>query len=290
MNKIIIIGVLVASFTIISCSNNNSVTSTDDPELSGEGGVAFTFTSSNQAKGLNGVRYKTANDSFPDPTNVRVVVRRYETNQYGSHELKFNTLGDVEVPTDTTLIITVPEGINYRIDAFSYVDSLSYFKYLLKYQVVDSINVVADSVTNVSLTLEPIKPEFILPDSVEKGDEFTIGANFKTFGEAPNNQYSPYIWSDTLFDNSLHDNMQNPVHGQIHNPEYSVEWSYSESEFEGRDVYFKSLFSYYLKDYYKSSENTGSFLFIYPNPFIVNDTTKVFVKSPAGGIGVNVTY
>lgn len=292
MNKAIVLGVLIASFTIASCSKDNNVTSTDDPELSGEGGVAFTFTSSN-AKIPGAMAYTAEVDSLPEATNVRVIIRRYDIDEYGNAELKYNSLGDVEVPTDTTMVLRVPAGVGYQIDAFSYVDSLDYYKYLLKHQLVEGIEVVADSVTQVSLILQPIIPNFVLPDSVEKGDGFKVEVDFNTFGKGADSwqYYGQLTWLPEYNDELIRDLYPAEWGSFNWETDYKIyEWNISESEVEEVYIYYKSLFTLEKPEFYRSSENNGIFKFSYPNPFLTNDTLKTYIKGPEGGVGVNVTY
>src|SRR5690554_4228194 len=115
---------IVLILAVASCDKSgNSIT--DPVEEKEEGGVAFTFKSSSQ---------KISTD-FPEPTNVRVLIRRFENN-----DLKFNALADVQVPTDTTIVINVPANDNYQIDAFSYIDSTSSLKPILKVDQVSGVS------------------------------------------------------------------------------------------------------------------------------------------------------
>lgn len=282
-----------ASILLMSCSEEDGITSTDRAEEEVEeadGGVSFTFSSSANAKMPGLVSYSSTVDSLPEPTNVRVVIRRYEEDQYGREEIKYNTLGDVEVPTDTTMVLTVPVADNYEIVAFSYVDSTSNLSYLLKYDSQSSISVEADNITQVSLSLDPIYPEVSLPDSVDKGDQFTIGVNFDKFGVAPERQFLAYINSDTTFAEDLVYNLDNRTNANYHGSDYLADWELSESEIEDRYAYFRTQFLLTSDEYYKSSESGFSFRYYYPNPFMTNDTLKTYIKAPAGGVGVNVEY
>lgn len=286
MNKRTLLGVFISLFLLTACSNNNRVTSIDDPSITGEGGVSFTFSSSTKTKSTASVQYKAVGDSFPEPTNVRVLVRRYS----GS-ELVFNTLGDVQVPTDTTLVLTVPVGSNYQIDAFSYVDSTNTYKYILKHDQLTNIPVVADSITQVSLTLEGIYPTYSLPDSVDKGDQIFVAVDFDKFLKAPSRLQSlSYLKKDTLYSESLMRSIPGAINRTYYGSDYYAGWELSESEFDGRYVYFSTNFVLSQDDYYKSNESKFSFVYNYPNPFIESDTLKTYIKTPEGGIGVDVTY
>lgn len=279
--------------TMMNCSDNSSITSSepteepdDQPAEDTEGGVAFTFTKSN-AKAQGMVAYASPSDDFPDPTNVRILIRRYDGNN-----LTFNTLGDVTVPTDTTLVLTVPAANDYQIDAFSYVDSTATYKYLLKYDQVQNIQVQADSVTQVSLVLEPIMPNFVIPDSIDRGDKFVVGVETDQFGVAPELQFLSFVMSDTLFNDDL---VRDFDSGKRQNQnyfdaQYTVAWEISESEIEDKYVYLNTQFIFSRDEYLRSDESNYIFRYNYPNPYIEDDTLKTFIKVPEGGIGVTVEY
>lgn len=313
----------LTALLLVQCTEEGPITSsnpgdenTDEPSIeqpgtSGEGGVAFTFRKSgttDEADTAGLLSYDDEVEGMPDPTNVRVVIRRFEETDWGSFELKYNTLGDVEVPSDTTLTLRVPAGENYQIDAFSYIYENENNKYLLKHRQVRSVDVVADSTTNVSLTLEPIVPEFAIPDSVGKGDEFIVSVSFDSFGLEPIRNENPEIiyqhemmskinWSNH-YRNSLVSYLPDQEYGDNH-PYYDTEgttrwklrWELSESEKEEQFIYYQTQFHLLDSDgYYKSDEDNLSFKFLYPNPWSVNDTLKTYITAPDGGIGVSVQY
>lgn len=268
--------IIALAFTVISCGKSgNSVTNPEEPEA--KGGVAFTFNSSNA---------KVAAD-FPEPTNVRVLVRRFENN-----DLKFNAMTDVEVPTDTTVVISVPANDGYQIDAFSYKDSTVSLKPIFKVDQVSGISVTPDNVTNVSLVLESISPSFTIPDSVEQGDNFDITANMDGFfnvSASYTSQYLVYLKADSSYQNEFtNENTDySDVYGSGSN---NLEWNaVSISEFGGQNAYFQIIAKLAADEFYRSDENKFSFVLNYPNPYIT-DTLKTFVKIPEGGIGVDVTY
>lgn len=265
---------IALALIIVSCNKSgNSIT---DPEISTEEGkVAFTFKSS-KAKALD----------FPEPTNVRVLVRRFEDGN-----LRFNALSDVEVPTDTTVVISVPAQDGYQIDAFSYRDSTISLKPILKVDQVTDISVIPDKVTDVSLVLEPVSPTFSVPDSVEKGDNFDVTANFGDFFTVPvsyNSQYLSYLKTDSLYLNEFTSKSTDFYDGGDGSSD--LEWdAVSITSFGNKYAYFQVISKLSADEYYLDGENKFSFILNYPNPFI-EDTIKTFVKIPEGGIGVDVVY
>lgn len=272
--------IIALAFTVISCGKSgNSVTNPEEPEA--EGGVAFTFKSGQQ---------KISNE-FPEPTNVRVFIRRFENN-----DLKFNALADVEVPTDTTIIISVPAHDNYQIDAFSYIDSTISLKPILKTDQVSGISVIADDVTQISLTLEPVTGNFSIPDTVERGDNFNITADFDGFFTVSakyNSQYLSYLNVDSLYQNNFNNDNSDNYDGYSERSDPNapdLEWNeVSISEYGDTYAYFRISSKLSADEFYRSDENKLSFILNYPNPYIT-DTLKTFVKIPEGGIGVDVTY
>lgn len=265
-------------FLVISCNNaNQSVNSPSDKSPKGK--VAFTFKNSAQNKISANV----------DPTNVRVLIRRFQDDV-----LKFNALADVQVPTDTTIVVSVPAQNNYQIDAFSYIDSTSIFKPILKVDQVTDISVSADAVTQVSLTLKPISANFSIPDTVTKGDNFNISATFNSIFGIPkgyNTQYLAYIYTDSLYSNNfinMHSDFYDTYSSDNRDP--NLNWGgISFTNFGGKYGYFQVVSKIAADEYYKENESKFSFVFNYPN-LMTPDTLKTFVKLPEGGIGVVVTY
>lgn len=288
MKKILLFFAVLLSVIIIGCSPDSNVTFSDTvqtlPPASGEGEVAITFSKASTSKAFGtDLAYGAA---LPAPTNIRVVIRRYN----GS-DLLFDTLGDVEVPTNTTLVINVPAAEGYMIDAFSYVDSTQTYKYLLKHDRVTGQTVVADSVTTVNLTLNPITPQFTIPDTVEQGNEFSVRMDLGEFGEGPNPlQYIAELSMDSFYSDALNANLsgaQSPT--SYTGFDYSFEWTLSESNYENQDMFYRSKIALREESYYKNGENQQSFIFNYPNPF-QQETLKTYVKIPDGGIGINIEY
>jgi len=270
-------GIAVVVLFAACGESNNSITKSE--EQAGEGGVAFTFKSS---------QFKAA-EPYPEPTNVRVFVRRYE----GSN-LKFNALVDVNVPTDTTVIVSVPANTGYQIDAISYIADLYNFKPILKFDQVTGVSVVPDSINNIALTLEPITATFTVPDTVEKGDNFSIGANFGNFMSSSTADYQTKILSYLRVDSTYTQGVTNAnsdyYDGYSYGNEVNLLWdNVSVTEFEGSYAYYQIVHKLSADVFYRSDESNFSFIYNYPNPY-VDDTLKTFIKIPEGGIGVTVTY
>lgn len=281
-SHLITMGIAVVILFAACGESNNSITKSD--EQAGEGGVAFTFKSA---------QFKAAED-YPAPTNVRVIVRRFE----GSN-LAFNALVDVEVPTDTTIIVNVPVSTNYQIDAISYLGSSSNIKPILKYDQVSGISVKSDSITNVALMLKPIELlSSSAPDSVDKGDNFTVTMDFDRFLYIPMSRccglelipYASYLKVDSLYSNTTISGNTNYFDSYSGGSATTLSWDdLSVTEFEGRYAYFQAKILVSAEEFYKSNESYLSFIYNYPNPYI-DDTLKTFIKTPEGGIGVTVTY
>lgn len=275
--RILFLLLVASSLLLIGCdkSVDTPLGPTEDLE---EGGVAVTFRSSS-AKKLSGL---------PEPTNVRLVVRRFDSNQ-----LAFNTLSDVQVPTDTTVIIRVPANTGYQLDAFSYIDSTRSLNPILKMGQVQGLTVRPGEVTEASLILKPPVPTFVIPDTVMHGESFDVSVAVDGFYIRPrvtgNFDVGAYLSVDSTYVNDFSRSLS-PDHAINYGESTTLSWStVSVSGFFGRPAYLQIRAYLNAEEFYRSSESMYSFVWNYPNPF-APDTISTYVAAPDGGIGVEVIY
>ncbi len=260
---------------VYGCGDKNSISNADQDERAG--GVAFTFKSSKEK----------VSPGYPEPTNVRVFIRRYEADY-----LRFKAIVDVEVPTDTTIIMTVPASdFRYQIDAISYLDSSAYsFKPIYKYDQVTGVTVVPDSITQVTLTLEPVLPFIMIPDTVILDKFFNIDASLGLFRRPTNKNFiqgSVYLKHEARYINSF-TNEGADQYGP-YGTTTQCYWGLTLSDYANKFEYFQIIVHLSGEDFYFDDESNDSFVWNYPNPYVA-DTIKTFVKAPDGGIGVEVLY
>ena len=275
--RILFLLLVASSLLLIGCdkSVDTPLGPTEDLE---EGGVAVTFRSSS-AKKLSGL---------PEPTNVRLVVRRFDSNQ-----LAFNTLSDVQVPTDTTVIIRVPANTGYQLDAFSYIDSTRSLNPILKMGQVQGLTVRPGEVTEASLILKPPVPTFVIPDSVMHGESFDVSVSVDGFYIRPRiNLHSDviaYLAVDSTYMNQF-SRFSTSVGTSNLFESTALIWSpVSVSEFYGRPAFFQLSASLSATEFYRPGEAQYSFVWSYPNPFS-EEVISTYVRAPDGGIGVEVIY
>jgi hypothetical protein len=277
--------ILITFFTFVSCSNSsNPISNPESKNMKGTVAITFQKTKARARAQAALVSSQSSAKYFPDPTNVRVVIRRIG---------KYDALADVKVPTDTTVLIKVPAKNNYRIDAFSYIDSKKYLKSVLKVGQKKNISVTADEVTKVELKLKPVSHTFTIPDTVVKGKKFEIKADYNGFLNVSakyGSQAIAYLKLDSLYHNSINNNHPDNYDTDTDANGLKFEWTgLSINNFENRYVYFQ-INTYIGADaFYKVNENKYSFVLNYPNPY-VSDTLKTFVKTPKGSIGIGIQY
>lgn len=275
--RILFLILIASSFLLIGCdtSVDTPLGPTEDLE---DGGVAITFRSSAASK---------ASD-YPEATNVRMVVRRFDGNRLAN-----NTLTDVQVPTDTTVVIRVPANTGYQLDAFSYIDSTRNLNPILKMGQVQGLTVRPGEVTSASLILQPPVPTFVIPDTVMHGESFDVSVAVDGFFIRPSsnidNDISAYLAVDSTYMNHFSRFITSYYASNRRDPE-TLPWSpVSVSEFYGKTAYYRVSALLAAEEFYRSGEDRYSFVWNYPNPF-APDTISTYVAAPDGGIGVEVIY